>query len=127
MAEENLEIVRRAIAELGGDSFEFWDPEVEIVNAADWVIETDYHGHEGVKRWWIDLAEAFGEFSMELVDVIELDSGRVLTTQRLKGRFRTTEIPMDGEWASILDIRHGRVVRAQGYLSKRRALRAAGL
>ena len=104
-----------------------WDPEVEVINAEGWVIQTTYRGHEGLRRWWADLAEAFGDFDIELDDVMEIDEERVLTTQRFVGHFRTTDIPFNGAWASILWIRDGRVVRAQGFLSKRRAMRAAGI
>ena len=50
-----------------------------------------------------------------------------MTTQRFVGHFRATDIPFDGTWASILWIRDGKIVRAQGHLSKRRAMRAAGM
>jgi ketosteroid isomerase-like protein len=124
-----LDIARRAVTELGSRSYEggAWDPDVEVINAAGWIIETTYRGHAGLHRWWEDLAEAFGDFGIEFEDALEVDGERVLTTQRFVGRFRTTEIPFDGRWASILWIRDGRVVRAQGYLSRRRAMRAAGL
>jgi hypothetical protein len=56
----------------------------------------------------------------------ELRSGEFLTTQRSVGHFRASEIPFDGLWATILWIRDGKVVRAQGFLNKRRAMRAAG-
>ena len=129
MAGENLEIVRRAFDELSRRDWEggAWDPGVEVVNAAGWVIETSYRGHTGLRRWWEDLAEAFGDFTLELDDLLEVDEERVLTTQRFLGHFRATEIPFDGPWASILWIKDGKVVRAEGYLSKRRAMRAAGL
>ncbi len=129
MAGENLEIVRRAFDELRSGEFEGggWDSSVEVINAAGWVIETAYRGHAGLRRWWEDLAEAFGDFDLELDDVLEVDEERVLTTQRFVGHFRATEIPFDGPWASILWIRDGKVVRAEGYMSKRRAMRAAGL
>jgi ketosteroid isomerase-like protein len=129
MAGENLEIVRRAFEGLPGGEYEnsMWDPDVEVINAAGWVIEAEYHGHTGLRRWWEDLAEAFGDFSLELEDALEIDAERVLTTQRFVGHFRATEIPFDGPWASILWIRDGKVVRAEGYLTKRRAMRAAGL
>ena len=125
----NLEIVRRAFAEMGADDYRgtVWDADVQVENAGGWVIETVYHGHEGLGRWWDDLAEAFGDFGVVLEDAQELDDERVLTTQRFVGRFRATEIPFDGRWASILWIRDGKVVRAQGHLSKGRAMRAAGL
>jgi ketosteroid isomerase-like protein len=126
---DNLEIVRRAFNDLRSRRYEggAWDPEVEIVNAAGWVIETSYRGSSGLRQWWDDLAEAFGDFTIELDEAMEIDADRVLTTQRFVGHFRTTEIPFDGAWASVLWIRDGRVVRAEGHLSKRRAMRAAGL
>jgi ketosteroid isomerase-like protein len=129
MVGENLEIVRRAFEDLRRDEYEggVWDPDVEVINAAGWVIETAYRGHAGLHRWWDDLAEAFADFSIELDETLEVDEARVLTTQRFVGHFRATEIPFDGRWASILWIRDGRIVRAEGYLSKRRAMRAAGL
>jgi ketosteroid isomerase-like protein len=129
MAGGNLEIVLRAFEELRKGDFEggAWDPNVEVVNAAGWVIETTYRGHTGLRRWWEDLAEAFGDFDLELDEMLEVDDERVLTTQRFVGHFRATEIPFDGLWASILWVKDGKVVRAEGYLSKRRAMRAAGL
>jgi ketosteroid isomerase-like protein len=125
----NLEIVRQGFEELRSGEYEggVWDPGVEVVNAAGWVIETTYHGHSGLRLWWKDLAEAFGDFDLELEDVVEVDDERVLTTQRFVGHFRETEIPFDGPWASILWVRDGKIVRAEGYLSKHRAMRAAGL
>jgi ketosteroid isomerase-like protein len=129
MAGENVEIARLAFEELRRREYEggVWDPGVEVINAAGWVIETSYRGHAGLRRWWEDLAEAFGDFTLELEDVLEVDEERVLTTQRFIGHFRVTEIPFDGRWASILRIRDRKVVRAEGFLSKRRAMRAAGL
>jgi ketosteroid isomerase-like protein len=125
----NLDVARRAFADLRSRRFDgdAWDPGVEVINAEGWVIETAYHGHDGLGRWWEDLAEAFGDFDIELEEVTEVDGERVLTTQRFVGHFRTTDIPFDGQWASILTIRDGRVVRAQGFLSKRRAMRAVGI
>jgi ketosteroid isomerase-like protein len=125
----NPEIARRAFEEMRSRRYEggVWDPGVEVVNAEGWVIETAYYGHEGLLRWWDDLAEAFGDFDIQLEDVMEIDEERVLTTQRFVGHFRTTDIAFDGAWASILWIRDGRIVRAQGFLTKRRAMRAAGI
>jgi ketosteroid isomerase-like protein len=126
---DHLEIVRRAFEDLRSGDYEggAWDPGVEVVNAAGWVIETSYRGHSGLRQWWDDLAEAFGDFTIELDEAMEVDADRVLTTQRFVGHFRATEIPFDGVWASVLWIRDGRIVRAEGHLTKRRAMRAAGL
>jgi ketosteroid isomerase-like protein len=122
-----LEVVRRSFEQMGSDEHDVWDRDVEIVNAEGWVIETVYRGHEGLRRWWEDLSEAFGDFRIVLEEMREVDEERVLTTQRFVGRFRTSGLPFDGPWASILWVRDGKIVRAQGHLTKRRALRAAGL
>jgi uncharacterized protein len=104
---------------------ELWSPDLEIVNAEGWVVEATYRGHEGLRQWWHDLAEAFSDFTMEVDEITPLDNERVLTVQRFVGRFRVTDIPFDGRWASLLTVRDGRIVRAVGYLTRERALRAA--
>ena len=128
-ADTNAGVVRLAFSEFGRDLREsrFWAPDVHMINAAGWVIEADYHGREGIQRWFDELAEAFEDFDLELLTVRELDEERVVTTQRTLGRFRETGIPMDAEWASVLWVRDGMVARAEGHLSERRALRAAGV
>jgi ketosteroid isomerase-like protein len=125
----NLEIVRRAFEEMGNEDHRggVWDPDVEIINAEGWVIQTTYRGHEGLRRWWADLAEAFGDFRIVLEEWVAVDEERVLTTQRFVAHFRTTDIPFDGRWWSIIWVKDGKVVRGQGHLSRRRAMRAAGL
>jgi ketosteroid isomerase-like protein len=123
----NLEIVRRSFEQMGSDEHDVWDRDVEIINAEGWALEAVYHGHEGLHRWWEDLAEVFEEFRIVLEEMQEVDDERVLTTQRFIGRFRATRLPFDGPWASIFRLRDGKIVRAQGFLTKRRAMRAAGM
>ena len=126
MEEANLEIVKRwAEAIRRGDlAEELWAPDLEIVNAEGWVVEATYHGYEGLRRWWDDLAEAFSDFEMQVEEITPVDDERFLTTQRFLGHFRKTGILFDAPWASVVTVRGGRISRAVGYLSKRRALRA---
>jgi ketosteroid isomerase-like protein len=63
----------------------------------------------------------------EIERLIDVDDQRVLSVQRTVGRFRHTGIPVDNRWASLYWIRGGKIARAVGYPSERRALRAAGL
>jgi ketosteroid isomerase-like protein len=118
--------VVRAFDELPAVS-DAWDPELEMSNPPGWVIHTTYRGREGVRRWWDDLDEAFGDFTMVLMDVRVIDDERVLTTQRFVGTFRSTDIPLDAPWASILTVRNGRIVRAQGFMTVGQGMRAAGI
>jgi ketosteroid isomerase-like protein len=126
MARDALEVVVEwGEAIQRGDLAEhLWHPDLEIVNAEGWALEATYRGHDGLQRWWGDLEEAFSEFRLEVDETTPLDDERVLTAQRFVGRFRTTDIPFEGAWASVITVRDGRIVQAVGYLSKRRALRA---
>jgi ketosteroid isomerase-like protein len=103
---------------------ELWHPDLEIVNAKGWVLESTYHGYDGLRRWWADLAEAFSDFAMEVDEITPLDEQRFLTVQRFIGHFRHTEIPFDAKWASVITVQSGRIMQAVGYVSKRRALRS---
>ena len=126
MADSNEEVLARwgeAIAR-GESSAELWDPRAEVVNAKGWVVEATYHGREGVRQWWREMSEAFSDAVLEVEEVERIDEETFLTVQRLKGHFRTTGIPMNARWASILTVREGLIVRAVGYLSKSRAQQA---
>jgi ketosteroid isomerase-like protein len=126
MEEANLEIIKRwAEAIQRGDlAEELWAPDLEIVNAKGWALEATYHGYEGLHRWWSDLAAAFSDFAMRVEEITPVDDERFLTVQRFLGHFRKTGIRFDAPWASVVTIRGGRITRAVGYRSKRRAVRA---
>jgi ketosteroid isomerase-like protein len=123
MEANSVEVVARwAEALRRGDlGDELWDANLEIVNARGWPVETTYRGHDGLHRWWQDLAEAFSDFALEFDEMTAVDDETVLTTQRSVGHFRHTGIGLDGRWASVITVRAGRIVRAVGYLSRTEA------
>jgi ketosteroid isomerase-like protein len=130
MGKSSLDPASRWIKELeqGNPAPELCDETIEISNAAEFPINGTYSGHEGVVAWWNDLAEVFEEgLHFELIEVHELDDERVLTIQRLVGTFRLTGLEFDVPWGSIITVRDGLIMRADGYSSPRSAKRAAGL
>ena len=129
MSRENIEIVRRWFGSLERSELplDLTAEDVEIDNIKDFPVQGPYSGHEGVRRWWGDLAEAFESFRIELIDCARVDEERVLTENRASGHFRGTGIPLDFPWASLVSVRDGKVVRAVGYFSGRQALEAVGL
>ena len=128
MSEDAADVVRRWFegTSEGDLAVELWHPDALIENARGWVLEVEYRGHDGVRQWWNDLAEAFADFRMELDELTPLDEERVLTTQRFVGHFRATGIELDGPWASVCTVRHGLIVHAVGYFTKQQAMKAAG-
>jgi ketosteroid isomerase-like protein len=129
MSQENVDLVRRWFDGLarGELSPELCDPELRIENVAEFPITGPYHGHEGLRRWWQDVAEAFEEMRFEVEKLFDVDEERVLSVQRIVGRFRLTGIEVDTPWASVLWVKNGKLARAVGYASQRRAFKAAGL
>jgi ketosteroid isomerase-like protein len=126
MASEAADVVRRwfqgmAEGELG---VELWGREARIENAEGWVVEAEYFGHAGVRKWWHELDEAFVDLRLVLDDLTQVDEEHVVTTQHFAGRFRTTGIPVKGPWASVLTVRDGRIAQATGYFTKADALAA---
>jgi ketosteroid isomerase-like protein len=129
LSEDAVAIVRRWFSELerGNPAADLCHPDIEIRNWDDAPITGPYHGHEGVHRWWADVAEAFEDVRFDLQHIEPIDENRCLTIQELVGRFRHTGIEVSGAWAAIVSVRDGKILSAIGYASPRRARRAAGL
>ncbi len=128
MEDRNAEAVARWAQAAGrGDvAVDLWHPEAVIVNAEGWAVEATYEGHDGVQRWWADIAEAFSDVVIAVDGIERLDADTFLTEQRLTGHFRTTGIQMDAPWASVVTVQDGRIKRAEGFMSRARALQALG-
>ncbi|MGH2960718.1 MAG: nuclear transport factor 2 family protein [Solirubrobacterales bacterium] len=126
---ENVKLVRRWFEgfRVGEVSPDICDPEIEIRNWKESPSPGPYRGHEGLRRWWNDVEDAFEDMHFELVDAIDVGDERVVTVQRIVGRFRLTGIEVDHIWGAVVSVRQGKIASAVGYASPGRAKRAAGL
>jgi ketosteroid isomerase-like protein len=126
-ARDTAAVVRRWFdaLEQGDPAPELCDPEIEIRNWAEAPITGPYFGHEGVHRWWSDVADAFEDVRFELLELTPVDETRCVTVQRLVGRFRLTGIDVDGAWGAIVTVRDGKILSAVGYATPGRAKKAA--
>ena len=101
------------------------DEEVETVSRTA-AIEGGLHGHEGVRKWWENWLQAFPDLAIEVVEV--RDFGNVfLTTVRLIGHGRGSDLPLQDEVFLVSWWRDGKVIRWQIVNSEAEALEAAGL
>ncbi len=48
----------------------------------------------------------------ELVDAIDVGDERVMTVQRIVGRFRLTGIEVDHVWGAVVSVRQGKIASA---------------
>jgi ketosteroid isomerase-like protein len=130
MSQDDVEIVRRAIElgpEAGAPYFDLFDPDVVIENVAESPITGPYRGHEGLVRWWEDIAEVFSDAELSVEGLRDLSDGLILGVPRITGRTRHTAIEVDFTWAALWRVEGGRICKATGYLTKEEALEAAGL
>ena len=124
--EENVEIVRRFFRGFaGGDPpIEILAPDVRMRNLAEFPIKGPYEGHEGIRRWWADLAEVINDLRIEGEKFAAPDDEHVVTLQRMTGTFKSTGLPVDEKWAGLTRIEDGLIVEITGYASRRQALEA---
>ena len=129
MSAEDVDLVRRWFDGLERDelSLELVAPDVEIRNWDEFPIKGPYAGHDGVRRWWNDISDAFEHSEWELREAIDAGAGRVVTVQRFRGRFRLTGIETDFHWGSVITIADGVITSATGYASPSAAKEAAGV
>jgi len=105
------------------------DPEVEYHPALPMLLggeATVYRGHEGVRRLFGEIYDAFDEIHAEHSDVRDLGD-RVVAIGRIRMRGKGSGAETESPAAVVIDIRHGKGIRIQTYLDPQEALEAAGL
>jgi uncharacterized protein len=131
VTEDNAERIRQAYDAFNrGDldaAMAFMHEDVEwrmsgaIVGTAD-----AYHGHEGVRQWWLEFLEPFESMSIEPEEIIEATEDRVLVLVRLRATGREG-IDVDLSVSHLYDLRGDKVARVQAFVDRDAALAAAGL
>jgi ketosteroid isomerase-like protein len=144
MSSKNVEIVRRLWAAIEREPGMPWPPgprdeldrqlrldlcdeQIEIRNPAEFPVADEYHGHDGVRQWAIEVWEVFSELHHEVEEIIEVDGETVVSVQRTRGRMRHSDLETSFRWAAVWTFRGGKALRAHGYMTKAQALEAAGL
>ena len=103
------------------------DPDVELHSAIVGGAEGNvYRGHEGFRNWYADSFESFEELTNEWSEFRDLGD-RVLAIGRVKARGRESGVELDSPIAFVFTLRRGKLMKAEGFLSRAEALEAAGL
>ena len=134
MSQENVEMVRRFVEAIPRDveddveeMLSYIDPEGELHSAIVGGAEANvYRGHEGFRRWVADSFESFEEVRNEWSEFRDLDT-RVLAFGHVKARGRGSGMELDSPMGWVFTARGGKIVKAEGYLSRAEALEAVGL
>lgn len=131
MSRENVELYRRVMAALNAQDEKtlvaLCDPDVEIRATFAAADGGSYHGHDGVRGWLRDVADAWAS-DVGLEDDVYFDLGEqtlVIGVLRGRGAYSGAEVTMEA--AGIGAWRDGLLTSHRGYPSKAAALADLGL
>jgi ketosteroid isomerase-like protein len=131
MPQENVETLRRAYAAFQREGVEgimpFLDEEIEWRNPEDSPIAGIWRGHDGVRDWFAQASEAFGEMSFSPDEFREVSEHRVLVLLRFGLTGTASALRMEVPFAHVVDLRQGRATSLKMYSHQEDALEAVGL
>ena len=100
---------------------------IKALSAPDIVVGTTveaYRGAEALLEWLDEGDDAFDDFTVELLEVEELD-GHVLASMRQRGRGKASGAEVDHDFTHVWTLRDGRAIRLQSFAHRDDAVRYA--
>ncbi len=100
---------------------------IKALSAPDIVVGTTveaYRGPEALLEWMYEGYDAFDDFTIELLDVEELD-GHVQASMRQRGRGKASGAEVDHHFTHVWTLRDGRAIRLQSFAHREDAVRYA--
>jgi ketosteroid isomerase-like protein len=129
MSQETVELVHRAYDALNRRDLDAYlalmDEGIEVVGRLT-AMEGEYHGHDGIRRWWQGTLDAFPDLSIEAVDLRDL-GGLLIGAARLRGHGANSAVPVDQTVWTVIEHRDGKASWWSTYSTRGEALEAVGL
>ena len=130
MSQENVEAAYVAFDAFNrrdlGAFLELVDPDVEFRSLLAG-MESSYHGHEGIRRYWEDVLTVSTDFTLEVVEVRDLGDG-TLTKLVARGHGAGSDVPYEQTLWSLAQTRgRDKAVLIANYATEAEALEAVGL
>ncbi len=130
-----MEIVRRVVAanrsgppeETREIVLSLTDPAVEFKSRITAVEGADYLGHEGIRQYRDDLADAFREWRNDADEIEEVSPDAVLVDNVFHATGKESGMEVELRSAAVFVLSEGRIVRCLAYPTRKEALEAAGL
>jgi ketosteroid isomerase-like protein len=88
--------------------------------------EDSYRGHEGLRRWWQEMIDAWRNLRSEVHEVRAVGD-RVFVSLTLHGEGRLSGAEMEAPFFQVGTIRRGKVLTCQDYADRDEALKATGV
>jgi hypothetical protein len=131
VSRENVELHRRSAEAFNTRDVEmfvaFCDPQIELHSAVTIPGGGSYDGHDGVRRWYRDLAEGWGdELQMEPEAYFDLGE-QTISFHMLHGRGQQSGANVTMAAAHLCRWRDGLIVYFKGYSHRDGVLRELGV
>jgi ketosteroid isomerase-like protein len=109
-----------------GSLEEIFDPEIEWTPAVIGGLEGgSYRGYEGIRRYYADREEAFGEGQVHVLGCEAIGDDTVVAHVLSTGVGRVSRASLEQELWMFARLREGRVLRWQAFTSRAQAMEAA--
>src|SRR3712207_2297737 len=99
VATPNTRLYRRFVAAFNAREIEqiisMMHPEIEFQSRFAQMGGAVYHGHEGVRGWLDDLADAWEYLDVDISEATEIEQDRAVSLIRLHGRGRASGLHID--------------------------------
>ena len=130
MAEQNVEVVRRALDALAEGGVEamlpFVDEDFEMATPPELAAEPDtYRGHDGVRRWFESFYEVMDRVGLEAVELAAVGEDQVVASLRMSARGGTTGIEVTQDTEAVCTVADGKLREMKFFASRPEALAAA--
>ena len=130
MADDSVTIIRRACEAFNGEGIEgvipFLHEDVEWRNPEESPIAGVWHGHDGVRSWYAQAADAFGEMRFTPDEFYAVSEGRVLVLLRFGLTGTASDLDMEVPFAWVIDLRDGRAISLKMYSDQQQARETVG-
>jgi ketosteroid isomerase-like protein len=131
MSQENVEIVREAWAafvERGvAGAVEYYAEDCVVEAFPEAPDRETRDGRDGVRERYRDFSEAWGDLTMEPVELIDAGAETVVAVVAMHGRGEGSGAVIDGPIVFVYELRDDMIIWDRPFRSKRQALEAAGL
>jgi ketosteroid isomerase-like protein len=103
------------------------DPSIEHTRLPAAFGPETYCGHDGIRRWFNDMADLWQEWRNEIEGLVEVGADTVVASIRFRGVGKGSGVPVEARLGLVCVLSAGKVLRSRSYASGEAALEAVGL
>jgi ketosteroid isomerase-like protein len=132
MSEENVEIVRNAIAAFDRGDIEgvlrHCDEDIVITQPPELPgVSPEQHGHRGVLEALAIWPEQWDDYRIETARIAAAPGDKVFVTQRTRGRGKQSGVEVDMDFSFVFTVHDAKISEWRLFVQEDQALKAAGL